>query len=163
VGLAWPVLVWLTPASSRPWISGTSDNSIWSLILGYNGFGRLDGQTGGPAGGGPGGGGRNGFIGGSPSPVRLLNQAARATPRRRRDRDRRPARQPRTADLAAADSRPGRGPRGGRARERQPREVAQRRARDRARRALDRARELVVPDARPCDQRHLPVRRPGDD
>src|SRR5881227_3310189 len=52
VGLAWPVLVWLTPASSRPWISGTGDNSIWSLILGYNGFGRLDGQTGGPAGGG---------------------------------------------------------------------------------------------------------------
>ena len=24
---------WLTPASSRPWVSGTSDNSIWSLIL----------------------------------------------------------------------------------------------------------------------------------
>src|SRR3954452_17118223 len=27
-GLFWPVLVWLVPASSRPWISGTSDNSI---------------------------------------------------------------------------------------------------------------------------------------
>src|SRR5438067_5096700 len=26
VGAAWPVLVWLTPAASRPWISGTSDN-----------------------------------------------------------------------------------------------------------------------------------------
>jgi 4-amino-4-deoxy-L-arabinose transferase-like glycosyltransferase len=59
VGLAWPVLVWLTPASSRPWVSGTSDNSIWSLIFGYNGLGRLDGQAGGPGGaaGGPGGGG----------------------------------------------------------------------------------------------------------
>jgi 4-amino-4-deoxy-L-arabinose transferase-like glycosyltransferase len=59
VGLAWPVLMWLTPASSRPWISGTSDNSIWSLILNYNGVGRLDGQAGGPGGaaGGPGGGG----------------------------------------------------------------------------------------------------------
>jgi 4-amino-4-deoxy-L-arabinose transferase-like glycosyltransferase len=59
VGLAWPVLMWLTPASSRPWISGTSDNSVWSLILNYNGVGRLDGQAGGPGGtaGGPGGGG----------------------------------------------------------------------------------------------------------
>jgi len=38
VGLAWPVLVALTPAADRPWISGTQDNSIWSLILGYNGI-----------------------------------------------------------------------------------------------------------------------------
>jgi 4-amino-4-deoxy-L-arabinose transferase-like glycosyltransferase len=75
VGLAWPVLVWLTPASSRPWISGTSDNSIWSLIFGYNGLGRLDGQQGGPGGtGGPGGGG-NTFFGGSTGPLRLLNDA----------------------------------------------------------------------------------------
>ena len=47
VGLAWPALMWLTPAADRPWISGTSDNSIWSLILGYNGLGRLFGQDGG--------------------------------------------------------------------------------------------------------------------
>jgi 4-amino-4-deoxy-L-arabinose transferase-like glycosyltransferase len=62
VGLAWPMLMWLTPASSRPWISGTSDNSIWSLILNYNGVGRLDGQAGGPGGaaGGVGGGGLGG-------------------------------------------------------------------------------------------------------
>ena len=45
----WPVIVALTPASERPWISGTADNSIWSLILGYNGLGRLTGQAGGPA------------------------------------------------------------------------------------------------------------------
>ena len=45
-GGAWPLLIALTPASSRPWISGTSDNSIWSLIVGYNGLGRLDGQAG---------------------------------------------------------------------------------------------------------------------
>lgn len=66
VGLAWPVLVWLTPAADRPWISGTSDNSIWSLILNYNGAGRLDGQAGGPGGttgGGPGGGGGGGGMG----------------------------------------------------------------------------------------------------
>src|SRR5207244_9745013 len=76
VGLAWPVLVWLTPAGSRPWISGTSDNSIWSLIFGYNGLGRLDGQSGVPggAGGGPGGGGR-GFFGGQTGALPLLNDA----------------------------------------------------------------------------------------
>ena len=45
--LAWPLLVTLTPAADRPWISGTSDNSIWSLIFGYNGLGRVAGQTGG--------------------------------------------------------------------------------------------------------------------
>jgi 4-amino-4-deoxy-L-arabinose transferase-like glycosyltransferase len=80
VGLAWPVLVWLTPASSRPWISGTSDNSIWSLIFGYNGLGRLTGQQGAP-GGGPGGGAGGGFgggggpFGGDTGVLRLLNSA----------------------------------------------------------------------------------------
>jgi 4-amino-4-deoxy-L-arabinose transferase-like glycosyltransferase len=73
VGLAWPVLVWLTPAADRPWISGTSDNSVWSLILGYNGLGRILGQDGGPGGaGGPGGGGP---FGGDPGATRLLNEA----------------------------------------------------------------------------------------
>ena len=46
----WSILVWLTPAVSRPWVGSTSDNSIWSLIFGYNGFGRLLGNGGGPAG-----------------------------------------------------------------------------------------------------------------
>jgi 4-amino-4-deoxy-L-arabinose transferase-like glycosyltransferase len=94
VGLAWPVLMWLTPAGSRPWISGTNDNSIWSLIFGYNGLGRLFGQSGGPAGttggtgaagatgggmtgampgGGGGGGGMGGVFGGDPGVLRLLN------------------------------------------------------------------------------------------
>jgi 4-amino-4-deoxy-L-arabinose transferase-like glycosyltransferase len=77
VSLAWPVLMWLTPAADRPWISGTSDNSIWSLIFGYNGLGRVVGQSGGPGGavGGAGGGGANGLFGGSTGPLRLLNQA----------------------------------------------------------------------------------------
>ena len=52
--LWWSVLVWLTPAGSRPWVGSTNDNNIWSLIFGYNGFGRLLGGRGG--GGGPGGG-----------------------------------------------------------------------------------------------------------
>jgi 4-amino-4-deoxy-L-arabinose transferase-like glycosyltransferase len=70
VALAWPVLVWLTPAANRPWISGTSDNSIWSLIWEYNGFGRLEGQTGGPA-----SLGTSGTFGGATGPLRLLNEA----------------------------------------------------------------------------------------
>ncbi len=70
VALAWPVLVWLTPAANRPWISGTSDNSIWSLIWEYNGFGRLEGQTGGPS-----SLGTSGTFGGATGPFRLLNEA----------------------------------------------------------------------------------------
>ena len=73
VGLAWPVLVWLTPAADRPWISGTSDNSIWSLIFGYNGLGRVAGQNGGP--GGPAGGGGGSLFGGPTGVFRLLQSA----------------------------------------------------------------------------------------
>jgi 4-amino-4-deoxy-L-arabinose transferase-like glycosyltransferase len=79
VGGAWPALVALTPAADRPWISGTSDNNVFSLIFGYNGLNRLDGQTGGPGGGGPGGGGPGGgagsLFGGNTGPLRLLNAA----------------------------------------------------------------------------------------
>jgi 4-amino-4-deoxy-L-arabinose transferase-like glycosyltransferase len=71
VGGAWPLLVELTPAADRPWISGTSDNRILSLISEYNGVGRIDGQTGGP--GGVGGGGS--VFGGTAGPLRLLNSA----------------------------------------------------------------------------------------
>jgi 4-amino-4-deoxy-L-arabinose transferase-like glycosyltransferase len=71
VGGAWPLLVELTPAADRPWISGTSDNRVLSLISEYNGVGRIDGQTGGP--GGVGGGGS--VFGGTAGPLRLLNSA----------------------------------------------------------------------------------------
>jgi 4-amino-4-deoxy-L-arabinose transferase-like glycosyltransferase len=70
VGGAWPLLVELTPAADRPWISGTSNNTILSLIFEYNGVGRVGGQSGGP--GGLGGGN---VFGGSPGPLRLLNSA----------------------------------------------------------------------------------------
>jgi 4-amino-4-deoxy-L-arabinose transferase-like glycosyltransferase len=74
VGLAWPVLVTLTPAADRPWISGTSDNSIWSLIFSYNGVGRIAGQSGGPAAVGGGGGG-GGTFGGATGVFRLLQSS----------------------------------------------------------------------------------------
>ena len=72
--LWWSVLVWLTPAGSRPWVGSTNDNNIWSLIFGYNGFGRLLGGRGG-MGGGPGGGhgpGGTGF-GGQTGIFRIFN------------------------------------------------------------------------------------------
>ncbi len=69
IGGAWPALVELTPAADRPWISGTADNRVLSLIFEYNGLGRVDGQS-----GGPGGLGGNMF-GGTPGPLRLLNSA----------------------------------------------------------------------------------------
>ena len=61
--LWWSVLVWLTPAGSRPWVGSTNDNNIWSLIFGYNGLGRLLGGRGG--GGGPGSTPPSGGIGGT--------------------------------------------------------------------------------------------------
>src|SRR4051794_7948667 len=75
VAMAWPLLFLLTPAADRPWVSGTSDNSILSLILGYNGLGRIEGQAGGPQaiGGGPGaGGGAGSGFGGVARPLPLL-------------------------------------------------------------------------------------------
>jgi 4-amino-4-deoxy-L-arabinose transferase-like glycosyltransferase len=49
-------LVELWPADSRPYIGGSTNNSLWELAIGYNGLGRIFGDEG----GGPGGGGRGG-------------------------------------------------------------------------------------------------------
>ena len=59
----WVLVVELWPASSRPWIGGSQDNSILELTLGYNGLGRLNGNEVGSVGGGggPGGGGGGGW------------------------------------------------------------------------------------------------------
>ena len=48
----WVAAVTLTPASMRPYIGGSQDNSILNLIFGYNGFGRLTGNESGSVGGG---------------------------------------------------------------------------------------------------------------
>ena len=55
------LLVSLWPASSRPYIAGSTNNSLWQLAIGYNGLGRI---LGGAGNGGGGGGGRGGFGGG---------------------------------------------------------------------------------------------------
>jgi 4-amino-4-deoxy-L-arabinose transferase-like glycosyltransferase len=50
----WIAIVELWPASSRPYIGGSQDNSILELTLGYNGLGRLNGEETGSVGGGGG-------------------------------------------------------------------------------------------------------------
>ena len=51
----WVLAVQLTPAADRPYIGGSQNNSLWNLIFGYNGFGRLTGNETGSVGGGAGG------------------------------------------------------------------------------------------------------------
>ncbi|HUQ58698.1 glycosyltransferase family 39 protein [Lentzea sp.] len=57
-------LVELWPADSRPYIGGSTNDSLWELAIGYNGLGRVfGGSGGGPGGGGMGGNGNIGFGG----------------------------------------------------------------------------------------------------
>ncbi|MCW2735039.1 MAG: family glycosyltransferase, 4-amino-4-deoxy-L-arabinose transferase [Mycobacterium sp.] len=70
-------LVSLWPADSRPYIAGSTDNSLLQLAFGYNGIERIAGnEGGGPGGGGPGRGpgrgGMNLFFGGDPGIGRLF-------------------------------------------------------------------------------------------
>jgi 4-amino-4-deoxy-L-arabinose transferase-like glycosyltransferase len=53
----WVAAVMLTPASMRPYIGGSTNNSILQLAFGYNGLGRLTGNETGSVGGGGGAGG----------------------------------------------------------------------------------------------------------
>lgn len=69
------LLVELWPADSRPYIGGSTDNSLWELALGYNGMGRLLGGSGNPSGGGSGGGGMGGAFGGETGLGRLFSGA----------------------------------------------------------------------------------------
>src|SRR4029453_10453588 len=57
----WVAIVSLWPASSRPYIGGSQNNSFFNVLFGYNGFGRLTGsETGSVGGGGAGAGGQGG-------------------------------------------------------------------------------------------------------
>ncbi|MFF7286354.1 glycosyltransferase family 39 protein [Streptomyces griseorubiginosus] len=51
----WVAIVELWPASSRPYIGGSQNNSFLELTFGYNGLGRLNGEETGSVGGGGGG------------------------------------------------------------------------------------------------------------
>lgn len=60
----WILAVELWPASSRPYIGGSQNNSILELTLGYNGIGRLNGEEHGSVHPGGGYGSGSGFGGG---------------------------------------------------------------------------------------------------
>jgi 4-amino-4-deoxy-L-arabinose transferase-like glycosyltransferase len=64
----WVAIVALWPASDRPFIDGSPDNSIINLIFGYNGLGRIFGSS------GPGGGGGGANFSGATGPMRLFNE-----------------------------------------------------------------------------------------
>ena len=69
VSAGWYIaLVAIWPAADRPYIGGSTTNSLLELALGYNGLGRLEGGDG----NGGGGGGGNGF-GGSTGLLRMFN------------------------------------------------------------------------------------------
>ncbi|MFD9935515.1 glycosyltransferase family 39 protein [Streptomyces massasporeus] len=59
----WVAIVELWPASSRPYIGGSQNNSFLELTFGYNGLGRLSGDETGSVGGGGGGGNGGGAWG----------------------------------------------------------------------------------------------------
>jgi len=74
----WLTIVDAIPAASRPFIGGSTDNTVLDLVLGYDGFGRILGSQR-PGGGGGAdsgfgffGGGFGGF-GGQPGWLRLFN------------------------------------------------------------------------------------------
>jgi 4-amino-4-deoxy-L-arabinose transferase-like glycosyltransferase len=65
VSAAWPLAVSLWPGSA-PYIGGSTDGSVWDLILGYNGLGRIFGAAVGSQQGGA-------MFGGAPGIGRLFN------------------------------------------------------------------------------------------
>ncbi|MDQ3790998.1 MAG: glycosyltransferase family 39 protein, partial [Actinomycetota bacterium] len=76
VSMGWYVaLVALWPADSRPYIAGSTDDSVLELALGYNGLGRIFGGDGNPGGGGGMGGGGNIGFGGESGLGRMFGAA----------------------------------------------------------------------------------------
>ncbi len=70
----WVVAVALWPAESRPYIGGSTDNTVLDLVFGYNGLGRIFGGSGnGGGGGGMGGGTAGSSFGGSTGLDRLFS------------------------------------------------------------------------------------------
>jgi 4-amino-4-deoxy-L-arabinose transferase-like glycosyltransferase len=48
VSASWALAVEVTPASKRPFVGGSTDNTEHNLTFDYNGLGRVEGQVGGP-------------------------------------------------------------------------------------------------------------------
>ncbi|MCX5110644.1 glycosyltransferase family 39 protein [Streptomyces sp. NBC_00378] len=69
----WVAIVELWPASSRPYIGGSQNNSFLELTFGYNGLGRINGDETGSVGGGGGPGGGSGGRWGETGIGRMFN------------------------------------------------------------------------------------------
>jgi 4-amino-4-deoxy-L-arabinose transferase-like glycosyltransferase len=62
----WMLIVDAIPAGSRPYIGGSTNNSVWDLVIGYNGLGRITGNENGGLGAGS-------SFSGTSGPGRLFN------------------------------------------------------------------------------------------
>ncbi|MFG2407169.1 ArnT family glycosyltransferase [Streptomyces brevispora] len=69
----WVAIVELWPASSRPYVGGSQNNSFLELTFGYNGLGRINGEETGSVGGGGGPGGGSGGQWGETGIGRMFN------------------------------------------------------------------------------------------
>lgn len=69
----WVVAVWLWPASARPYIGGSTNNTVLDLVFGYNGLGRIFGGSGNGGGGGGGNGTAGSSFGGATGLNRLFS------------------------------------------------------------------------------------------
>ncbi|MFE3035429.1 ArnT family glycosyltransferase [Streptomyces canus] len=45
VSCSWILIAWATPAASRPYLDGTSDNNPFALVFGYNGLSRFSSDS----------------------------------------------------------------------------------------------------------------------
>jgi 4-amino-4-deoxy-L-arabinose transferase-like glycosyltransferase len=68
VSVSWMLVVDSWPADSRPYVGGSTDNSVYDLALGYNGLERLEEDISARA-------NLAGIIGGSPGPLRMFDSA----------------------------------------------------------------------------------------
>nr|WP_234974214.1 glycosyltransferase family 39 protein [Williamsia sterculiae] len=67
------VLTLLWPASSRPYLAGSTDNNFMNLVLGYNGLARIEGRSG--------SGGRGNGMPSMADAQRLIDEVQRQNPR----------------------------------------------------------------------------------
>ncbi len=63
ITLSWMTIVDLIPKTSRPYVGSSSNDTVWNLAVGYNGFGRITGGGAGGFGRGGVGGARTGGLG----------------------------------------------------------------------------------------------------
>ncbi len=75
VSASWPTIVDLIGASSRPFVGGSTNNTVWDLVFGYNGFGRIEGSSFGRGGFAGSMNGAGGIMGGNSGPYRLVSDA----------------------------------------------------------------------------------------